>query len=300
MAQTVIGVFDNATEAQQAVEELISRGFSRDRIDVSVRNTSTDTTTTHTDEHEHEHESGIGKFFSSLFGSDDDDDTRKYTTVASRGSVVTVHAQSDDEAARAADILDDAGAVDVDERAAQYGYTAASTGTTTGSTLENQVRDFGTDDTGLTAKVIEENLQVGKRTVETGGARLRSRIVERPVEESVRLRQERVTVQRTPVNRPATEADFANFKEGQIEVVEHAEVPVVAKEARVVEEVSLGKQVEERQETIRDTVRSTEVEVENLTNTTNTTTSGTTGTTRTTDLDDDTDLTRRGSGTTGY
>ncbi len=265
MAQTVIGVFDDATEAQEAVTQLVSAGFSRDNIDVSVRNTSDSMSTTNRTDDDDDHESGISRFFSSLFGSDDDEDTRKYSTVASRGSVVTVHVQSDDEAERAADLLDDAGAVDVDERAAQYGYTSGVTGSTaTGATLENQVRDFGTDDTGMTAKVIEENLQVGKRVVETGGARLRSRIVERPVEESVRLRQERVTVQRTPVDRPATEADFTSFKEGEVELVERAEVPVVGKEARVVEEVSLGKQVEERDETIRDTVRKTEVDVENL------------------------------------
>ncbi len=270
MAQTVIGVFDNANEAQDAVDQLASEGFSRDDIDLSTRAaTETDASDTAARRDGDDNESGIGKFFRSLFGSDDDDTTRKYATVANRGSVVTVHAQTEDEAERAADILDEAGAVDVDERAAEYGYSGAADMGTTGTMgslpLTEQTRDFRTDDTGTTAQVIEENLQVGKRMVETGGARLRSRIVERPVEESVRLRHERVTVQRNPVDRPATEADFTNFKEGQIELVEHAEVPVVAKEARVVEEVSLGKEVEERTETIRDTVRNTEVEVENLT-----------------------------------
>jgi stress response protein YsnF len=101
--------------------------------------------------------------------------------------------------------------------------------------------------------------------VETGGARLRSRIIERPVEESLRLREERVRVERNAVNRPATEAELNSFKEGQIDMIEHAEVPVVSKEARVVEEISLSKEVEEHEETIRDTVRKTEVDVEDLT-----------------------------------
>lgn len=112
--------------------------------------------------------------------------------------------------------------------------------------------------------VIEEELQVGKRVVETGGARLRSRIIEQPIEESVNLREEHVHVERTPVDRPATEADLNNFQEGEIEITEHAEVPVIAKEARVVEEISLEKEVEERNETIRDTVRRTDVEIEDL------------------------------------
>ncbi|RDC61954.1 DUF2382 domain-containing protein [Adhaeribacter pallidiroseus] len=112
--------------------------------------------------------------------------------------------------------------------------------------------------------IIEEELHLGKRVVETGGARLRSRVIEKPVEESINLREEHVHVERTPVNRPATEADLSNFQEGEIEITEHAEVPVVAKEARVVEEISLEKEVEEREETIRDTVRRTDVEIDNL------------------------------------
>ena len=107
-------------------------------------------------------------------------------------------------------------------------------------------------------------MQVGKRTVETGGVRLKSRIVEKPVEENLRLREERVYVNRNTVNRAATDADFDAFKEGEVELREHAEVPVVSKEARIVEEVSLGKETNERNETIRDTVRKTEVDIENI------------------------------------
>jgi hypothetical protein len=54
------------------------------------------------------------------------------------------------------------------------------------------------------------------------------------------------------------------FKEGSIEIIEHSEVPVVTKEARVVEEVSVNKDVTERDETVRDKVRKNEVEVEDL------------------------------------
>ena len=106
--------------------------------------------------------------------------------------------------------------------------------------------------------IIEGELHVGKRVVETGGTRLRSRIIERPVAETLRLREEHVWVERNLVNRPATEADLNNFREGTIKMTEQAEVPVVSKDARVVEEVSLSKEVEEREETIRDTVRSSD------------------------------------------
>ena len=286
--QTVVGIFDNASEAQQAVDELVSKGFSRDNIDVSAQTgTYTDDTyntgTTGTMNtsgavipDRHQNTSGtyteevvddtkdvgdsISDFFSNLFGGEDDNH-KKYADVARRGSIVTVHAQSEDEAEQAADILDDNGAVNVDEKADQYGYGAMDTATSpayTGTAMP---------DGDQTIKVIEENLEVGKREIETGGVRVRSRIIERPVEESIRLREERVTVNRNPVNRPATDADLSAFKEGDIEMREHAEVPVVSKTANVVEEISIGKEVSEHEETVRDTVRKTDVDVENLTST---------------------------------
>lgn len=284
MAQTVIGMFDNASEAQEAVQKLTSRGISRENIDVTNSGTGSSTSSSYSGSDTHEEESGVSRFFKNLF-SDDDDDSNKYTTVASRSqSIVTVHAQSKDEAEDAADILDDCGAVDVDERAASYGYAGRSTTgsasnsiTGTGAGLASDTTDYSNRTTGTTDEttkipIIEENLEVGKREVLRGGVRLRSRIIERPVEESVRLREESVRVERTPVDRAASTSDLSNFKETEIEMTERAEVPVVSKEARVVEEVSLGKEVNERTETVSDTVRKTEVDVEDLTSRTDTTT----------------------------
>ena len=211
----------------------------------------------------------MGGFFSSLFGGDNDEANTYAEVTRSGHSLVTVHVDTAEQARKAADILDDAGALDVDSKAAEYGvansYTAARpTPAPTAST------------DGMTAEVIEETLQVGKRTEQTGGVRLRSRIVERPVEASVRLREEHVTVQRTPVNRAATEADFTAFKEGEVTLTESAERAVVGKEAKVIEEVSLGKQVTEREEVIRDTVRNTEVDVEQVPGSSTSTTTSTT------------------------
>jgi uncharacterized protein (TIGR02271 family) len=116
-----------------------------------------------------------------------------------------------------------------------------------------------------TVPVVEERLAVGKREVEQGGVRVKTRVEERPVEEQVNLREEHARVERRPVDRPANEADIARAARGQsIEVTEMHEEPVVAKEARVVEEVVVGKEVEQRTETVRDTVRRTDVEVEKV------------------------------------
>ncbi|MEX8548714.1 MAG: DUF2382 domain-containing protein [Mucilaginibacter sp.] len=121
------------------------------------------------------------------------------------------------------------------------------------------------DQTTTSIPVIEEKMEVGKREVETGGVRLKSRVVQENVQENVNLRSEHVRVEETPVNRPATAADLETFKEGTIEMKEYAEVPVVSKEAFVTGEVSLEKEVEERDETVQGTVRKTEVETENFT-----------------------------------
>ncbi|HVF80509.1 MAG TPA: PRC and DUF2382 domain-containing protein [Flavisolibacter sp.] len=122
-----------------------------------------------------------------------------------------------------------------------------------------QQRDSSDSDESTTIPVIKEELEIGKREVETGGIRLRSRVVEEQVSEDINLREEHVTVERTAVDRVATESDL---REEDIEVREHTEVPVVNKEARVVEEISLNKEVTERNETISDTVRNTEVDID--------------------------------------
>ena len=114
-------------------------------------------------------------------------------------------------------------------------------------------------------QVVEEGLAVGKREVATGGVRVTSRVVEAPVEETVRLREERVEADRRPADRKLSpeEADAA-FADRTVEVMGTGEEVEVGKTARVVEEVSVRKRAGHREATVRDTVRRTEVEVERL------------------------------------
>lgn len=86
---------------------------------------------------------------------------------------------------------------------------------------------------GDTIKVVKEDMEVGKCDFETGGVRLRSRIVERPVEENIRLRKVRGYVTRGPVDRDITTDEAVDFKDKTIEVREHAEKAVVEKRAQV-------------------------------------------------------------------
>lgn len=66
------------------------------------------------------------------------------------------------------------------------------------------------------------------------------------------------------MDRPAQPGDLEAFEEGTIEVTEHDEEPMVSKEARVVEEVVVGKEVKEREQTVREKARRREVEVEEV------------------------------------
>jgi len=286
MAQTVIGFFDSYSEAQNAVEQLTMAGISRDRIDLASGRGGSTGNMSHSDsQRSDDSESGVTRFFKNLFGDDDNDSVSRYSNVGHNSdAIVTVHAQSNEEAERAADLLDDYGAVDVDERASGYGLTSGTANT-------SSERFEATEDRSTSIPIIREDLEVGKREVERGSVRVRSRIVERPVEEHVRLREEHVRVERNPVDRPVSSSDLGAFREGEIELTERAEVPVVSKEARVVEEVRLSKEVTEHEETIRDTVRSTDVDIDET---------GRTGTTGTTGTRSDAGISGSGLGTSDY
>lgn len=139
--------------------------------------------------------------------------------------------------------------------------SAASTSNLQGKSLsDSQQRDIGT----TSIPVVQEQLKVGKREVQRGGVRVYSRVVETPVNESVGLREEHVNVERRPVDQPLSGSATDAFKEQSIEMRETSEEAVIEKSARVVEEVTINKDVTQRQQQINDTVRHTEVEVEKL------------------------------------
>jgi stress response protein YsnF len=259
MTNKVIGFFDDAAEAQEAVDELLQYGIDADNIEMS------DSGVTPVNEkqdyvRDDKSDNAITRFFKNLFG-DDSEDARKYAQVGSSAKyIVAVEAASSEQAEEVADILDDCGAIDVDERAGRFG---------SGQRLDTDDRNStGYSSSGSTRgqnesiQRAEEQLNVGKKEIEKGSVRVRSRIVETPVEERIRLREENIDVQRNPVNRRISADDNDAFQEQDIELTERAEIPVVNKEARVVEEISLNKEVNERDELIRDTVRKTEVDID--------------------------------------
>ncbi len=121
------------------------------------------------------------------------------------------------------------------------------------------------DENDLVIPIVNEELEVGKRVVERGGVRVQARMAELPAERSVRLRDERVTVERHPTNRTLSAAEAeARLRDGSFEVKARSEEPIVGKRVHVVEEVIITKSVTERTEVVRDTLRHTEAEVTEL------------------------------------
>jgi uncharacterized protein (TIGR02271 family) len=112
-----------------------------------------------------------------------------------------------------------------------------------------------------TMRLAEEQLNVGKRMFETGTTRIRRFVTERPVEAQVSLHEEHAEVVRKAITDPNYVADI-DWSDKAYEMTETAEEAVVSKTAHVVEEVSLRKTGTDRVETVRDTVRRQQVEVE--------------------------------------
>jgi hypothetical protein len=114
------------------------------------------------------------------------------------------------------------------------------------------------------APIVEEHIHTagGKRIVPRNTIREGSRLSNDAMPDNTRVHQSRPHHDYRHPDVQKTEPQFEPFQEGSIEITEHKEVPVISKDARVVEEVSVHKDVEHRDETIRDTVRHTEVDVE--------------------------------------
>ena len=196
--------------------------------------------------------------------------------VGQGNQLIVVQGIADDDAEQAAAIMDRHHVVDLSRRQPNYRpqslqRTASSTTSSAASSTAMNTNLYEGQD--MVVPIVEEQLRIGTRAVERGGVRVRTHIEEVPVNEQVTLREETVQVERRPVNRAVTDADLAAMHDDTIEVTETDEEAVVSKEARVVEEVVVRKDAQERTETVQDTVRRTQVDVDQVAG--QTTTSGT-------------------------
>jgi uncharacterized protein (TIGR02271 family) len=261
-SRTIIAVFDARDAAQNARDSLLDIGIEPERISIVDQSSSELATESDT------HRGGFWAHVKQMFMPDDDRATLDESI--RRGNCVLTASMEDDRVDEAIMCLERAGAVDLDERQAQWrsqGWQGGSMAQPTSEPAAESAAEPARERTAEQAiPVVEERLRVGKREVDRGSVRVRSYMVEEPVREQVQLREERVEVERRPVDAPTRPVPQGSpddlFQERTLEVAERGEEPVVAKEARVKEEVRVRKTAAERVEDIDDTVRRTEVEVD--------------------------------------
>jgi uncharacterized protein (TIGR02271 family) len=293
MQRTITAFFDSRSDAEEAVRRLHAEGFSRDSVRLVEGHERDRERDVNPDNYRSTYENNEGMGFwealKDLFIPDEDRDT--YAEGLRRGGYLVTVQTRDANYERALDILDDEGTIDIDERADAWraegwtGYsgtdraagtvatgaarTAGSTSTAgygtapraTGTVSTAGMAGRGSPEREEVIPVAEEQLRVGKREVSGGRVRVRSYVVETPVQEQVNLREEHVRVERRPADRPLTAGDNP-FRERTIEAEEKREEAVVDKQARVKEELVVKKDADQRTETVSDKVRRTEVEVE--------------------------------------
>ena len=294
MSRTITAMFDSRSEAEAAREQLRTELGAEARI---IDKSSTESTSGSSS-------GSSGGFWADLkemFVADNDRST--YEEGVSRGHFLLLANVSEDQADRACSLLDQGGSVDFDQRQEQWrgegwpGFQGTQTrqgiageqfsagfsgGQETGGFAGEQATAGFTGgqqaNAGFTGgeqssaaieeehiPIVEEQLKVGKREFERGGARVRSYIREVPVHEQVSLREEHVSVERRPVEQPISERNLQDsdlLREREVTMTERAEEAVVGKVAEVREELVVRKTAEEHVEQIDDSVRRTEVEVD--------------------------------------
>ena len=280
MSRTLTALFDTRADADSAKQRLEAAS-----IDISGVHVHDQSSTGYNESSAYSTHDNKG-FWANLKGAFlPDEDRHTYEEGIKRGGALLTAEVDEDDADEAVRILESANSIDLDDRSGNWRQSGwnydsskqASTGTGAGMAAGSALGLGKTRDTDMTDRmtsdrkmndgdkidVVEEELVVGKREVDRGGVRVRSYVREVPVHEQVSLREEHVEVERNPVDRKIGAGDDA-FREREISMTETAEEAVVGKTARVVEEVRIHKDSSQRTEQIDDTVRRTEVDIDNI------------------------------------
>jgi stress response protein YsnF len=257
MAKTIVGLYEDRSTATRVVSALMAAGFSNEHVQFASSETGGPG----------EFESDAATFRSpdalTRYGVDQDEATFYAEGLRRGGSLVVVRTQ-DADADAAVDIMAEHNPVRYEDRASEYTDYDASAPTYTAGEMQAE-RSRYAEQGQQRLQEIQESIEVGKREVVRGAVRVATRVESEEVSETIRLREEAVRVNRTEVDRELTPAEAdAAFREKSVEVVAHAEEPVVQKTAHVTGEVTVGLETNEREETVGGTVRSTHVDVEEM------------------------------------
>ena len=259
----LVAVYVSRRDAEQVRDRLIEVGIPATDIRLSSADADGSTASAHIGAASHErHES----FWDWLFGSDVPEHDRGWyhANLREGRTALSVLVRDATERERVADILEEFNPVHRDD-GTETGTAPVSMGAEQGeyapagsSQVRAGVQEL-TKDGEQVLPVVKEELAVGKRASERH-YRIRTYVVETPIEQQVTLRDERVIVERRPAS-GAVGTDPDALHEREFDVVERHEEPVVEKRARQVEEVVVRREANERVETVHDTVRETKVDV---------------------------------------
>jgi stress response protein YsnF len=255
-------VYNLREDAKRVRDRLIALGIPATEIRLSSASENAGAASLTEVPHERHH-----GFWDWLFGDDVPEHDRGWyhTNLREGRTALSVLVRSDAEREPVAEILEEFNPLHMDD-GTETGTAPVSMGAEQGEYApsgSSQMRAGAPETTKEGEQVIpvvKEELAVGKRASERR-YRIRTYVVESPVEEQVRLRDERVIVERHPAS-GAVASGAGAMQERVFEVTERHEEPVVEKRAREVEEVVIRKEANERVETVRDTVRETKVDVD--------------------------------------
>jgi stress response protein YsnF len=243
MQQTLVGFYPTRSIANEVRTRLEAEGVNQSDINIgadfgeSVHHETAETS------------KPASGFWAWLFGSDISDEQReRYAGHLRQGSIgVSVITRSDADRERAIEVMEHFDPIDIE------GEDGRSVALQTSGPLASE-RD-------QVIPLAKEELAVGKREVERR-YRVRTHVIERPVEAQVHLRDERVVIERRPAAATTEVPPESGFAESDVEVIERHEEPVVAKTSRASEEVVVHTEAKDRVETVRDRLRETKVDVE--------------------------------------
>ncbi|MCF0072826.1 hypothetical protein LZD49_20265 [Dyadobacter sp. CY261] len=170
MSKTVIGIFEYESDAQNAQSYLLANGFGEGNVDFKTASYKAGDSPS-SDETDDSFFETVANFFKELFNVDHDE-TERYIEAGKRGTIVTVHAASADEAVAAAHIMDEYGAIDV---------TNSRFNPQPGQEYEDPI---------VNPPSVSNGEEATPKSVEARGLYLKSRIIDRPLPHERRLRHQ--------------------------------------------------------------------------------------------------------------
>lgn len=273
--EKIVTLFDSAIQADAAKRNLLKAGFPDQDISLisGERLQSEGKAIRHP------------SIWQRLFGHTvDEDQADIYSKAMDKGGVVLSLRTEEEKLAKAMTILHSHDSVDVPSRmkssltdSTQQNAGERAVNPTAGREFAGETNDRSRSKveplrTSLTGdeseedilRLAEEQLEVGKRLVSEGSTRVRRYTVTDEVAKDISLHEQHADIFRRSVNEPALTGEV-DWSEKTVEVAESHEQPVINKTTNVKEEVVVRTDGSDRTETVSDTVRRQEVDIDRKT-----------------------------------